>query len=586
MVEHIDTRSHGDVTERQAAKRRRFLTPTREVVLGALFVALLATLLLGLVAYVVTASFDTAPFDEPYHFGLAGWRQILANNRTWHSITTSFILAIRVPIAIAIAFIIAWLLTRVRIPGARAIEVLLWFGFVLPSVPMILGWILLLDTHYGLLNQAAKRLPLVGGPLFSIYSIPGILWVHLSLTTVPIMVILLAPAFRQIDAAIEEAADISGGGTVTTLRRIIIPLLLPTVLAAFVAGFIRSLDSFEVEQILGAPANIYVYSTRIYDLINADPPNYPQAMALSTLFLVLLVGLAVFYQLYLNRIGSRATIGGKGVRTPERTRTWRAYAASMLIFLVIGIILFLPLVVLVLGSFTRLYGFFFLPNAWTIAHWVEVFGDQRFARSALTTLLLGLTVGGLGVIAFALIAWVLVRTRIWGRGLLTFLVWLPWGIPGLVLGVTLLSLMLNLPLLNRLYGTIVPLILALIIKELPIGVQLMRNALAQISVELEEAAIMAGGTFTVVFRRITLPLVMPMMLSVFLLVFAGAARDIGTIVLLAAPGTRTLSLLMFDFAASQHLEAAAVVGVLIAALCLITTALAFGIGSRTSFGDR
>ena len=172
MVEHVDTRLHGDAAEKQAAKRRGFVL-SRQAILGAFFVTLLATLLLGLVGYVVFASFDTAPFDEPYHFGLAGWRQILTNNRTWHSITTSFILAIRVPIAIVIAFIIAWLLTRVRIPGARAIEILLWFGFVLPSVPMILGWILLLDTHYGLLNQAAKYLPLVGGPLFSIYKHTG-----------------------------------------------------------------------------------------------------------------------------------------------------------------------------------------------------------------------------------------------------------------------------------------------------------------------------------------------------------------------------------------------------------------------------
>ena len=544
---------------------------------------MMAAFMVGLVAYVIAASFDTAAFGEPYRFGIAGWRQILANNRTWRSIITSFVLASRVPIAIAVAFFIAWLLTRVRIPGARTIEILLWFGFVLPSVPMILGWILLLDQHYGLLNQAANHLPFVTGPLFSIYSIAGILWVHLSLTTVPIMVILLAPAFRQIDATLEESASIFGGGIVTTLRRIIVPLLLPAVLAAFVSGFIRSLDSFEVEQILGAPANIYVYSTRIYDLVNGDPPNYPQAMALSTLFLVLLVALAALYQLYLNRIGSRPTMSGKGVRMPEPARSWQAYTASALIFLLIAISLFLPLVVLVLGSFTRLYGFFFLPHAWTFAHWVEVFADPRFARSALTTLMLGLSVGGLGVIAFSLIAWVLVRTRIWGRGLLTFLVWLPWGIPGLVLGVTLLSLMLSLPILSGLYGTIIPLILALIIKELPIGVQLMRNGLAQVSVELEEAAIMSGVGFAVMFRRITLPLVMPMIVSVFLLVFAGAARDIGTIVLLAAPGTRTLSLLMFDFAASQHLESAAVVGVLIALLCLVTTAVAFRVGRRGGF---
>jgi iron(III) transport system permease protein len=140
-------------------------------------------------------------------------------------------------------------------------------------------------------------------------------------------------------------------------------------------------------------------------------------------------------------------------------------------------------------------------------------------------------------------------------------------------------------LLSSLYGTIVPLVLALIIKELPIGVQLLRNALAQVSAELEEAAIMSGAGFCVMFRHITLPLMTPMVVSVFLLLFAGAVRDIGTIVLLAGPETRSLSLLMFDFAASQHLEAAAVIGVLIALLCLVTTAVAFRVGGRAGLGN-
>ena len=577
-----DVLSTKEMDTKRSPTRLAFV-PRREVVFGGLFVAVLATLLVGLVAYVIVASFDISAFDESYRFGLTGWRQIFANSRTWRSVVASFTLALRVPIAIVIAFVIAWLLTRVRIPGARMIEVLLWFGFVLPSVPMVLGWILLLDPHYGVLNEAAHHLPFVRGPLFSIYTIPGILWVHLSLTTVPIMVILLAPAFRQIDSALEDAADVFGNGAFVTLRKIIIPLLFPTVLAAFISGFIRSLDSFEVEQIIGAPANIYVYSTRIYDLVNSDPPNYPQAMALSTLFLVLLVGLSILYQLYIIRIGARPTIGGKGMRLPQPSRSWKAYLASALIFLLIAITLLLPLIVLLLGSFTRLFGFFFLPNAWTFVHWSEVFRDPRFARSTLTTLMIGLSTGGLGVIAFSLIAWVLVRTRIWGRTLLTFLVWLPWGIPGLVLSVTLLSLMLSTPLLNQMYGTILPIILALIIKELPIGVQLMRNALVQVSSELEEAAFVSGAPFRTIFRRITVPLVMPMVVSVFLLTFAGAVRDIGTIVLLAAPGTRTLSLLMFDFAGSQHLEAAAVVGVLIAFLCLAITAAAFWLGRRTGF---
>src|SRR6185312_15469402 len=174
---------------------------------------------------------------------------------------------------------------------------------------------------------------------------------------------------------------------------------------------------------------------------------------------------------------------------------------------------------------------------------------------------------------FGLLSWVLVRTRIAGRHWIAVMIWLPWAIPGIVLGVSLLSLILETPGLSTLYGTIVPLVIALIVQQMPIGVQLLRTAIAQISAQLEEAAMMCGA-------RVTLPLVMPMLTSVFLLVFAATLKDISTTVLIAAPGIRTMSLLMFDFTLSGQLESASVIGVVIAALCLIVTAISFRLGGR------
>ena len=81
-----------------------------------------------------------------------------------------------------------------------------------------------------------------------------------------------------------------------------------------------------------------------------------------------------------------------------------------------------------------------------------------------------------------------------------------------------------------------------------------------------------------IFQRITLPLIAPMLVSVFLLVFAGTLRDIGTVVLIATPGTQTMALLMFDFAVSGQLESAAVIGVIVAILCVGVTIASLRIG--------
>ena len=546
--------------------------------LGLMVLAVVGLFTLAPVLYVVIESFDVATLGKPFTFGLDGWRELLGNSKTWDSIVYSFILVLRVPIAIVIAFAISWLLIRVDLPGRRLIEMILWFGFFLPSVPMTMGWILLLDEHYGLVNAALKMLPFVHGPVFAVHSVIGIMWAHLSLTTVPIMVILLTPALRQLDSAYEEAAEISGAGVLTTLWRVTIPLLAPAILTAFLASLIRSLETFEVEQILGTPANIFVYATRMFDLINWSPPLFPQAMALASLFLAILLLMALLYQGYLHRSGNRPTLTGKGVRFEPRPRTLAVRIAAAELMLYVGVSILLPLAVLILGSFTKLFGFFFLEDAWTATNWTSVLGDDRFLRSSFTSIALSLAVGGLGTMAFAVLAWLLVRADMWGRGLIGVLVWLPWAIPGLVLGLTLLSLLLNTPIISGLYGTIVPLIVALIVKELPIGVQLLRASLTQVSSELEEAASVAGARFWATFRRVTLPLMAPMLISVFVLIFAATMRDISTVVLIATPGTRTLSLLMFDFALSGRFESAAVIGVLIALISLAMTTIAFKLG--------
>ena len=534
------------------------------------------------VLFVVLNSFNTNGPGQSFDFGLAGWRQLFDDSRTPGAVGYSFLLSVRVPMAIVVAFLIAWAIIRMEIPGRRFIEYSLWLAFFLPVLPMTLGWILLADPDYGLLNAFAEGLPGVSGPIFNIYSVPGILWVHVTLSTVPIMVILLSPALRQLDSAYEEAASMSGVGTARTLRRVTVPMLAPAILTAFLAGFIKSLEVFEIERVLGTPAGIDVFSTRIYDLVSFEPPQYPHAMALSTMFLAVILCLALAYQLLLRRYGGHATITGKSVRLQPRARTGWAYAitSGIMVYLAIGV--FLPLAVLLAGSFNTLFGFFSIADPWTTQNWTQVFGNPLFMRASSNTLWIGLVAAGAGTLIFALLAWVLVRSRLWGRWALGVMVWLPWAVPGVLLGVSLLTLLLMTPGLRELFGTIVPLIAVMVIRELPLGVQMLRSSVEQVSSDLEEAAAMSGVGFLRTFRRVTLPLISPMLVSVFVLVFMSTVRDIGTMVLLSTPQNRTLSLLLFEYASSGDMESAAVIGVLIAAvsMVIVSVALRFGLKIR------
>jgi iron(III) transport system permease protein len=453
----------------------------------------------------------------------------------------------------------------------------------MPALPVTLGWILLLDPKYGQLNALLKNLPWVTGPVFDIYSIPGILWIHMTAATVPVMVILLGPAIRQLDASLEESARVCGARPLQIFRKITLPILAPAILTGALAGFIRGLEAFEVEQIVGRPAGIYVYSTRIYDLITWEPPLFPEAMALSTFVLTILVVIAVIYQR--NTAGRyHATLTGRGV-TFRRLTTgpWRyAVAAFLLAFLAFTVLL--PMAMLIAGSFMKLFGFFNIADPFTPRHWQTVLRDPVFLISLRNSLLIGLGTATIGVALYAGLAYLLMRSRLVGRHLTDLLAWLPWTVPGILLGIGLLFLLLSLPAISFLYGTLVVMILVLIIKDMPIGTHMMKTSIGQISQELEHSSKVCGaGAFTT-FRRIVLPLMRPMLVSIFVLVFIAALRDISTTVLVVTPATRPLSILMLEYSQSSALESAAVVGVILMGMMVIVALVARHFGLRVAEG--
>jgi iron(III) transport system permease protein len=556
---------------------RTTIASRRRLLVGMLLVLGLGALTLAPIAQMLVQSFNVAGFGEPFVFGVDGWRDAASSSRTRSALWYTLVLSLRVPLAVLIGLAFAWFLVRSKFRFRRVIEYSLWFAFFLPTLPIALGWIVLADPHTGLINQWLALLP--GNLRVDIYTVTGLLWVHVTLSTVPIITIFLTPALRQLDASLEESAVMCGAGTWRTLWRITLPLVAPAALAATLVGFIRSLEIFEVEQVLGTPAGIDVYATRIYDLIRWDPPLYPEAMALGSIMLIVLLVLAILYQLSLRRVGSHATITGRGMRTATSfSRGWEwVGAAAIMLFMTVGV--YLPLVIVALGSTTWRFGYLTGDPGWTLGHWKVTLTDATFANSLTNSLLVSAGAAGIGVICYAVLAWLIARRSVAFPELLSVMVWLPWAVPGLLLGFAWTAIILASPLAGLVWGTLVPLIAILAIKELPLGVQMLRTAIDQVSIELEEAALMVGSPRRVIFRRIVLPLIAPMLGTVFVFTFMMSLRDIGATVLLATPGTKTMAILLFEYAVAGHYEAAAVIGVLMACIALIVAGVV-GTASR------
>ena len=548
----------------------------------SLFVGLLVLLLAYPLALLLIKSFVISRPGQANVWSIKGWVEAFADPNLALAIGNTFYLAfVRVVVTTILAIFFAWLVTRTDVPLKGFIELTLWLGFFLPLLPMTMGWIMLLDPYNGLINKGLMTLFGLAKPPFDIYSYSGIIWCHIAFST-SVRFLLLTPAFIAMDAALEDAARASGSNNMGVLMRITVPILAPAVLASTALGFIRSLESLEIEMVLGIPAGIYVVPTKIWDYIHWEPPLYERATALCSIFLGFIVLLIWLHRIFL-RGKEFTTVSGRSylVRTFSLGR-WRWFACGISL-LFIGLMIVLPLMALMAGTFMEFFGNFGTEKVWTVHHWTAVFTDPVFLRALRNTLVLGLGAGVVGTLLYSLISYIIVRTRMAGRSVVDILSWLPWALPGVLISLALLWAVLGSgEYVKLLYGTVALLVLAIIIKEMPLGTQIIKASTLQISNELEEASSTAGASRLIGFLRIMLPLLRPSMVAVGIIVFISAARDIPTVIFLATNQSRTLSLLMLDYIADANQEKAAVLGVFLVLLIFALLFIGWLLGLRRS----
>jgi iron(III) transport system permease protein len=535
---------------------------------GMFAVTALALVLAFLILSPVVALFYGALLNAPP--GTAGalsldaFQQAWSDKDAWSSALTSLGLALaRMAVVIPITLSLAWAITRTNMPLARLMEALIVSHIFLPFLPLVMSWAVLASPRAGLLNvllRGVLHLSETQGPL-NIYSYAGL--VFLSALGLPAyLYLLVAPAFRSVDASLEESARMSGANPILTLLRVTIPLLAPAILGACVLAFVQALQSFEPELVLGTPAGIFVFSTQIYRYIEGySTPRYGPATALGSVFLIVTFVLVLAQTRILS--GRRyTTVSGRGFRArPLDVGRWR-----WVIFAGVGLyVLFstiLPLATLALASFMKIYGLF---NAdwFTTAQYAKLFANPKLLPSLRNTLYLAAGSATLGIVLTLFTGYISQRTRLAGRGVLDLLTWIPVTVPGIVLAVGLIWAyvgMVRLPF--PFYGTIGLLIIAVTITTLTTGARTMNGTLVQISPELEEAARLHGASFGQTLRRIILPLMTPAMLSCWLILFAFALKNFVTVSVLYTPQSVVVSALQYELWSGGQPEAAAALGTL------------------------
>jgi iron(III) transport system permease protein len=568
---------------RRRALRRGAVRVTGEGVLLAGVALVIAYLVLVPIGFLIVSSFRRYELagSISFVFTLANYADAYLSPRLLAVLGNSVAYAAGgTLVAVVLGGTLAWLVERTNAPF-RTLAMLGAAGtYLLPGVLVTLSWVVLANPRIGSLDQIVHALaPALGVP-FDVNTIPGMAWVFGS-HMYPVAFLVLSAAFTSMDPALEEAAALSGAGLWRTIRRITLGVSTPAVLSAFLILLVRGIESLEVPLIIGVPANIPILTSEIYSAAQlVQPPEPGIAASFGVMLLALSVIGVSLYQRATRRARAFATITGKAYR-PHRIDLGRARPlAGGLIVLLLVVTFVLPILAILwvsLFHFVRMPSIDALPQM-TLANYQYVLTYPAIVEAFRNSILNSVLAATIVVALTALAAWIVLRTRSPGRGLLDALAFAPIGIPATIIGISVLLTYLTLPI--PLYGTIFLVTVAHVTIFLPYGMRLMSDALLRIHPELEEAAAMSGASWRATYGRVLLPLLVPGLVAAWITIVAISFRELAATIFLASPQSRFISVVMYSTWSDGNTVGAAAVGVAILAVVLALGMVAWLVARR------
>lgn len=549
---------------------RSKLTFSLVIVVGFLTVCPVVMLALGSVSEGLTAFGEFTPDKYIDAYTDPALLDVIVN-------TVIFVLGSSV-LATVLALFLAYLNTRTDIPFKFLFKVLSIIPMMIPHLLFSVSWALLLNPSNGMINTVLKgALSLESAP-FNIYSLQGMILVE-ALLDLPIAYLIIAPAMASFDVALEESSRVFGAGTWRTLLRVTLPVLRPAILAAFILGVVRSLASFAVPSVLGMPGRVNVLATHLYEMIALGfATDYGKAAAVGMSVLATSVTLIYVYRALTAESEKYVTIAGRGYR-PTMIKLGKARIPLFTIVAVLSLFMIvLPVAVLLYTSFVP---YTMVPSArafslMSLKHWSDVLQDPLSLLALKNSLFLALAGATLGVVLSIFVGYAIVKVKTRASGILESLSFLSFSFPGIVIGVGFMWFFVQTPL----YATIWALLIGYVATYLPYGVRPMASAFVQVHAHLEESSQVCGASYLTTMRRIIVPLLIPGIVSAWILMATMFVRELTLSVVLSRPGTEVLAVQILRFADDGLWGKLSALGIIMILISTTLVVLATLVGAR------
>lgn len=485
-------------------------------------------------------------------FAMRYYRSALEHSLYVSTMVTLLATAIGVPLAAAV--------TRWGVPGKALLRALIVLPLVSPPFIGAYSWILLLGRNgwitnllervYVALHPSAAAAIAAGGsiPWFgTIYGPRGII-LALTLNLYPFVFLVVSASLSSIDTSLEEAAGNLGSTPWRTFRTVTVPLLTPAILGGALLVFLTALADFGSAVIIGE--DYLVLPTLIYGLFINEMASEPAMAAAASMVLLGCTAAVLLVERWY--VGRRSYIMSGLRRRQEREVSPRLRAlATVFTYGVVGVSL-IPAAVVLVTSFFPTTGPMMRPGL-SLDSYATVF--RSVPRAMFNSLYLSGVSTLLCVMLGVVIGYLLVRRPgRWTAGLDALLM-VPYAIPGTVLAVALISAFGRPPLL--LTGTVTILVTSYVIRRMPYAVRGVVAVLHNIEPATEEASLSLGASPTRTFRQVTLPLMMPGIISGAVMTWVQVISEISSTILLYYGAWATMSVVIYQQVLSDNFGTAA-----------------------------
>ena len=488
---------------------------------------------------------------------------IISAPENLQTIWNSLILGICVVLlSTVIAAPTAYLLARSQLGKHKWLDIVFMVPFMTPPYIASMGWILFMQRR-GLFQQL---FPFTGRISEAFFSFGGLVLV-MTLNVFPFMMTILKNAIRNIPASLEESGAVFGAGFSPRLRKIFAPLLTGNYAIASLLVFVKTLSEYGTPYTLGRRIGFYVFTTDIHRYSTTAPVDFGKSASLSSVLILICMAMWLAQNAITNRTSYRL-VSGKGSRPAQTHLSGSGLAAAWAwVVLVLVVSIGIPYFSIIASSLIKLRGYGLAPGNFTLEHYGELFTSDRSLGAIGNSVLLAIA----SACICSVLGTVVVMAVRRGKGQLKKIVegasMLPEMLPAIVLVIGIMLFWNAIYDVLPLYNTMGIMVLAYVVLYLPYTVQYVTSSFTQINDNLIQAGRTFGGSPWYVFRRITLPMIAPGILTGWMMIFIIAFRELVTASLIAPPNVLVVS----TYINREFEQGSVSLGMAMAVLCVAIT---------------